>query len=91
MKNTKKVKRINLNVPIYLLDEIDKLAENDNETRTDIFVKGAESEIEQRRRKKKLNEVLSRKEPIFNPKDYPEMYKLGGAEWVKRLRREGER
>ena len=90
MKNTKKVKRINLNVPIYLLDEIDKLAENDNETRTEIFVKGAESEVEQRRRKKKLKEFLSRKGPIFNPKDNKEMFELGGAEWVRRLRQEGE-
>ena len=90
MRNFNKVKRINLNVPLYLLKEIDELAKKDNETRTDIFVKGAEQELEQRRRKKKLQQFLSRKEPIFNKKDNPEMFNLGGAEWTKRLRQEGE-
>ena len=91
MKNPNKVKRINLNVPLYLLKEIDELAKKSNETRTDIIVKGIHDEVEERRRKKKLNEFLSRKMPIFDPKKYKEMYKLGGTEWVKRLRQEGEK
>lgn len=91
MKNFNKVKRINLNVPLYLLKEIDELAKHDNETRTDIFVKGAEQELEERRRKKKLNDFLSRKKPILDPRKYPEIYRLGGTEWVKRLRQEGEK
>ena len=91
MKNTNKVKRINLNIPLYILKEIDAVAKNDNKTRTEIFIKGAEHELDERRRKQKLKEFLSRKEPIFNPKDNKEMFELGGAEWVRRLRQEGER
>jgi len=90
MKNQDNVKRINLNVPLYLLKEIDEVAKKDNETRTDIFVKGAEQELEERKRKKKLNDFLARKKPVFNKKDNPEIFKLGGTEWIKRLRQEGE-
>ena len=91
MKNQDDVKRINLNVPLYLLKEIDEIAKKNNETRTEIFVKGAEQELEERKRKKKLNDFLIRKKPVFDPTRYPEMYKLGGTEWVKRLRQEGEK
>ena len=90
MKKLNKVKRINLNIPIYILNEIDEIAEESHLTRTDIFVHGAQKEAEEIKRRKKLREVLQRKTPIFNPKDYPEIYKLGGTEWVKRLRQEGE-
>lgn len=88
MKDPNELKRINLNVPLYLLKEIDALAKNDNKTRTEIFVKGAENEVEERKRKKKLKEFLSRKEPVFNPKDNKEMFELGGTEWVRKLRQE---
>ena len=91
MKNRDNVKRINLNVPLYLLKEIDEIAKKNNETRTEIFVKGAEQELEERKRKKKLNNFLARKKPVFDPKKYPEIYKLGGTEWVKKLRQEGEK
>ncbi len=91
MKDPNELKRINLNVPLYLLREIDKLAKNDNKTRTEIFVKGAEHEIEEIKRKEKLTKFLARKEPVFNKKEYPEIYKLGGVNWVKKLRQEGER
>ena len=90
MKKSSNAKRINLYVPLYLLEEIDELAKDDNKTRTEIFVKGAELEIEHRRRQKKLDKFLARKEPLFNKKDNPEIFKLGGTEWVKRLRQEGE-
>ena len=90
MKNLNKIKRINLNVPLHLLKEIDAVAKNDNKTRTEIFVMGAAHELSEIRRKKKLKEFLSRKEPIFNPKDNKEMFELGGTEWVRRLRQEGE-
>lgn len=91
MKDPNKIKRINLNVPLYLLKEIDELAKKDNETRTDIFIDGAENEVQERKRKAKLKEFLSRKAPILDPKKYSEMYELGGTEWVKRLRQEGNR
>lgn len=90
MKKSSNSKRINLYVPLYLLEEIDELTEDDNKTRTEIFVKGAEHEIENLKRMKKMDKFLSRKKPIFNEKDNPEMFKLGGTEWVKRLRQEGE-
>ena len=91
MKNQNKVKRINLNVPLHLLKEIDELAKKNGETRTDIIIKGIKDEVGERRRKKKLHKILSREKPIFNPKKYKEMYRLGGTEWVKRLRQEGEK
>ena len=91
MKDPNKIKRINLNVPLYLLKEIDELAKKNNETRTDIFIEGVESKLQERKRKAKLKEFLSRKTPILDPKKYNEMYKLGGTEWVKRLRQEGNR
>lgn len=91
MKHQNNVKRINLNVPLYLLKAIDEIAKKDNETRTEIFVKGAEQELEERKRKRKLNDFLTRTKPVLDPKKYPEMYKLGGTEWVKKLRQEGEK
>ena len=91
MKKSSNAKRINLYVPIYLLEEIDELAKDDNKTRTEIFVKGAERELEHKKRQKKLDKFLARKTPILDPKKYKEIYKLGGTEWVKRLRQEGEK
>lgn len=91
MKDPNKVKRINFNMPLYLLKEIDELAKKSNETRTDIIIEGTENIVEERKRKEKLKTFLSRKTPILDPKKNKEMFELGGTEWVKRLRQEGNR
>lgn len=88
MKDPNKVKRINFNMPLYLLKEIDELAKKNNETRTDIIVRGAENETERVKRNIKLNQFLANRKPIINPKDNPEIFKLGTNEWVRRLRQE---
>ena len=88
MKNQNKVKRINLNVPLYLLKEIDELAKKDNETRTDIIVEGTENIVEERKRKAKLNEFLNKRKKKSPPIFVKEVYELGTNEWVKRLREE---
>ena len=90
MAKQEKIKRINLNMPIYILDEIDEQAEEENLTRTDVIINDLRSKREERKRKKILQEFLARKKPIFNKKYNKEIFKLGGAEWVKRLREEGE-
>ena len=88
MKDPNKIKRINFNVPLYLLKEIDELAKKNNETRTDILIEGAESIVEKRKRNIKLNQFLANRKPIINSKDNPEIFELGTNEWVRRLRQE---
>ena len=88
MKNQNKVKRINLNVPLYLLKEIDELARKNGETRTDIIIKGIEDEVGERRRRQKLNEFLTNKKNNPPVKFIKEVYDLGTNEWVRKLRQE---
>lgn len=90
-KLNKKVKRINLNVPLYLLKEVDKLAKEEDISRTDIFVTGLENELDNRRRRRNLDKFLASDKPLINPKDNPEIFELGANEWVRRLRAEGNR
>ncbi len=90
MNNIKKIKRINLNVPLEILREVDKLAKDGNQTRTDVFVNGVLLELEEVRRKKKLKQFISQKKSILNQKDNKEMFELGGNEWVKKIREEWE-
>ena len=91
MAKQEKIKRINLNMPIYILDEIDEQAEEENLTRTDVIINDLRSKREERKRKKILQEFLAREKPIFNPKDNKEIFELGTNEWVRRLRSEGEK
>jgi metal-responsive CopG/Arc/MetJ family transcriptional regulator len=91
MKNEGKIKRININIPVYILDEIDTFVGNEAKTRTEIFVMGAKLELQRRKRQKKLHNFLSRDEAIFNKTDNREIFRLGTNEWVKKLRQEGEK
>ena len=90
MKNKDRIKRINLNIPIYILDEIDTFIGNEAKTRTEIFVIGAKREIQIRKRQNKLHDFLSRDEAILNKNDNKEIFRAGTNEWVKKLRQEGE-
>lgn len=88
MKDPNKVKRINFNMPLYLLKEIDELAKKSNETRTDIIIEGTENIVEERKRKQKLNEFLNKRKKSSSPIFVKEVYELGANEWVRRLRSE---
>ncbi len=90
-KSNKKIKRINLNVPLHLLKEVDKLAKEEDITRTDIFVTGLENELDNRRRRRNLDKFLASDKPIFTPEKNKEIFELGANEWVRRLRAEGNR
>ncbi len=90
MKNKDKIKRININIPVYILDEIDTFVGNGAKTRTEIFVTGARLELQRRKKQKKLNDFLSRDEAVFNKNDNREIFRTGTNEWVKNLRQEGE-
>ena len=89
MKSKDKIKRININIPVYILDEFDTFVGNEAKTRTEIFVMGARLELQRRKKQKKLNDFLSRDEAVFNKTDNREIFRLGTNEWVKKLRQEG--
>ena len=91
MKNKDKIKRINLNIPVYILDEIDTFVGKESKTRTEIFVTGAKLELQRRKKQKKLHDFLSTNEAVFNKNDNKEIFRLGTNEWVKQLRQEGEK
>lgn len=76
--------RTHVIMPSAVLRDIDALV--GKRGRSAFLTEIAEQEIKRR----KLRAMLSRPDPIWNPKDHPEL-RHGAAAWVSKMRRSEER
>lgn len=78
--------RTHVILPEKLVAQIDALV--GQRGRSAFLAEVAEREVRRRR----LLELLSRKEPLWDPADHPEIDAAGGAAaWVRKMRREADR
>jgi len=78
--------RVHILLPKELLREIDALV--GHRKRSAFLAEVAEREV----RRRGLQKVLERPEPLWNPADHPEIDAAGGAAaWVRKLRRGTDR